>query len=78
MKLSDSSHIWRTNWEPLEDITAWEIAKDMKYVNASQILSSRDCEALGSALRHRTIDEHGRRHLRMDAIWEELKRDNKD
>ena len=53
------SESWRTKFEPLPDITAYELALDKKYVNASEIVSSyQDYETL-TFLRHRvcTISE---------------------
>lgn len=58
---------WRTRFEPLPDITTYELALDMKYVNASQVLLRYCCEGLGTALRHRVLDE--RNGERMDVIW---------
>lgn len=60
--------MWRTKWEPQSDITAFEIAMDMKHVNASQIVASWNCAALGSALRHRVSDEG--KPERMDVVWQ--------
>lgn len=51
------SRLWRTVWEPLPDITPYEIALDMKYVNASQIVGEYDLAKLGTALRHRVVAE---------------------
>jgi hypothetical protein len=59
--------VWRTRFEPLPDITPFEIAMDMKHVNASQVVMAHCCDAMGSALRHRVLDE--RRATRMDVIW---------
>ena len=64
------TYTWRTRWEPLEDITAYEIALDMKYVNASQVVSSWHCDGLGSALRHRVCSEGKER---MDKVWQRFK-----
>lgn len=66
-----SSHCWRTVFEPLPDITTYELAMDMKHVNASQVLMAHRCEEMGSALRHRVLDDfHNPLHKqRMDVVW---------
>lgn len=58
---------WRTRFEPRPDITTYELALDMKYVNASQVVSRHYCDKLGTALRHRVLDDHNGE--RMDVIW---------
>lgn len=63
----DDSKLWRTKWEPLPDITAYEIALDMKYVNASQLVANYNCSDLGTALRHRVSDDRPKE--RMDVVW---------
>lgn len=44
---------------------------DMKHVNASQVVMAHCCEAMGSALRHRVLDE--RAGTRMDVVWADFK-----
>jgi hypothetical protein len=58
---------WRTRFEPLPDITTYELAMDVKYINRSQIVGSWECDAMGSALRHRVLDDPSRR--RMDEVY---------
>jgi hypothetical protein len=58
---------WRTRFEPLQDITTYELALDMKHVNASQIVSRHCCDDMGTALRHRVVDE--RNGERMNIVW---------
>lgn len=58
---------WRTRFDPQPDITTFELALDMKHINHSQILSRRSCDAMGTALRHRVIDE--KNGERMDIVW---------
>ena len=72
MRGTTPTKVWRTKFEPVPDITAYELALDMKFVNASQVLGSWDCEAMGSALRHRTLDDfhHTMNGQRMDAVYE--------
>ena len=58
---------WRTEWEPLPDITAYELALDMKHVSAN-VVSERSIINMGVAgLRHRTtiLDN---RTVRMDKV----------
>lgn len=65
---SGTATLWRTSYEPLPDITAWEVAIDRKYINRSQIVASYDCDKLGTSLRHRVDDDS---HRRMDEVWRE-------
>lgn len=65
--MGEGTLCWRTRFEPLPDITTYELALDMKYVNQSQVLMRHCCDALGTALRHRVVDERGGE--RMDVIW---------
>jgi hypothetical protein len=62
------TELWQTTWEPLPDITAYELALDRKFVNASDIVLARVCDDLGTTLRHRMCA--GRR---MDEIWRDVK-----
>lgn len=71
----NSSVLWRTDFDPLPDITAYELALDQKFVNASQIVFSYNCEALGGALRHRVCSDTKRR---MDVVWAEARNQQKD
>lgn len=68
-----SSRLFRTRWEPLPDITAYEIAIDMKCVNASQIVAEDEFAELGTALRHRiaTCDREWS-GKRMDVVAREI------
>lgn len=59
--------LWRTTYDPLPDITAWEVAIDRACINQSGIVGVSDCKRMGTALRHR-IAQDGRR---MDAVWTE-------
>lgn len=68
----EETQLWRTRFEPLADITAYELAMDMKHVNASQIVASYSCVELGSALRHRILEERSRTPQRMDVVWAEF------
>ena len=66
------SPCWRTRFEPLPDITTYELAMDVKHVNASQVLTSYCCDEMGSALRHRVLDDfhHPMNKQRMDVVWQ--------
>lgn len=59
--------VWPTRFEPEQDITTYELALDMKYVNGSHVLMNCDLPRLGSALRHRVDDVTGER---MDRLYE--------
>jgi hypothetical protein len=71
-----NNKLWRTHFEPLPDITTYELALDMKCVNASQIVSSWQASKMGSALRHRVLDEWPTTGLRMDQVFDKWKTDN--
>lgn len=62
--------LWRTRLEPLEDITAYELALDRANINGSEIVGSWDAERMGTALRHRVSTDDGRR---MDVVYAEWK-----
>lgn len=62
------SKLWSTTFDPLPDVTAWELARDKAHVNASDIVSSDRAEQIGSALRHRVNRDDGRR---MDVVYAE-------
>lgn len=66
-----ASSCWRTRFEPLPDITTYELAMDVKHVNASQVLMAHCCDEMGSALRHRVLDDyhHPMNKQRMDVVW---------
>lgn len=64
----EKTTLWTTLYDPLPDVTAWEVAIDRKIVNASWIIASYECDNLGSALRHRVDRDTGKR---MDEVWRE-------
>lgn len=73
------TELFRTRFEPFPDITAYELALDMKFINQSQIVADYNFEALGTALRHRVCtqfepDEAGRQfyEMRMDRVAKQL------
>lgn len=55
MKQYAGDDLFRTVFEPLPDITAYELALDRKFINASDVVSERNFFELGTALRHRRL-----------------------
>lgn len=62
---------WRTIFEPCPDITAYELALDQKYVNASQIVGNWEASKMGEALRHRIVDDGPDRGRRLNVVYGE-------
>lgn len=43
------------NWSLSDDATRYEAMLDRKYVSESNIVSLSECEAMGTAIRHRIV-----------------------
>lgn len=53
------SDLYRCTFDPLPDITAYELAMCVSVVGPSHIVAARDFDRLGPTLRHYRIWHHG-------------------
>jgi hypothetical protein len=72
--MEQNNMAWRTIFEPLPDITAYELALNLKHINGSDVLSPEAAVEMGAgALRHRVLADRSRR--RMDEVYAEWVRE---